>query len=120
MKTDRDNFLTRNFFKRFLAFVLIFFIAVLTTACALKKANQYAKENVILRPKSKFTAGAGDIDAMNLDHPVRIPKDVILNHLLSLRYQEMSLFGKKKTPVRTRGGRAVGTAYFQGTRQSFH
>jgi len=33
---------------------------------------------------------------MSLDHPVKVPKDVILNHLLSLRYQQMTLFGKKK------------------------
>tara|TARA_B100000686_G_C16669867_1_gene905789 strand:+ start:36 stop:887 length:852 start_codon:yes stop_codon:yes gene_type:complete len=87
--------------KSALSFPILAFIASLTllaflSTCSTKHPSQYKKDGVTLRPQSKLKMSTGGVDVMKLDHPAIVSEEIIRHHLLSLRYQEMTLFGEKK------------------------
>ena len=97
MKTDQKKFQARFFLIGDHVTILVLNLLVLIGACHLKTSREYKRDGVVLRPQSKFTIGPGGISQMKLHHPAVISEKIIRNHLLSLRYQELTLFGKKKS-----------------------
>ncbi len=59
------------------------------------KEKKLEKDGLTLIYRSKMNAGS-EIGKKKLSHPVRISEAEFTNHLLSLRYEELSLLGNKK------------------------
>jgi len=72
----------------------------LTAACALPKERKLVKNGLTLQYISKISEDT-ELKETPLDHPAQITEEQIKNHLLSLRYEQLSIFGKKK-PVYTK------------------
>ncbi len=69
------------------------FLSASFSGCATIKEKRLEKENLTLIYRHKSALGS-EIEKMNLDHPVKISEQEVRNHLLSLRYEELSLLGK--------------------------
>ena len=71
-----------------------FLFAVFLVSCSAPE-KRFEKERLTLIYRSQFTLGS-EIKKLLLEHPINISNEQIMNHLLSLHYEELSLLGKKK------------------------
>ena len=71
----------------------LIFTALLTSCSTPQKRLEKDKLTLIYLQKSKFTLTS---DKLKMQHPIKISNDQVGNHLLSMRYEELSLLGKKK------------------------
>ncbi|MBI4389411.1 MAG: SHOCT domain-containing protein [Nitrospinae bacterium] len=80
---------------RSLPLFLALLILAVSGCAALDKEKKLQKDGLTLmfRPRTALGADGGKI---RLQHPVKISQDMTRNHLLSLRYEEMTLMGKEK------------------------
>lgn len=76
-------------------------LGFLTSACQSTPERKLEKEGFTLIYRNQSSAGS-EIAEMRLDHPVKISEEELTNHLLSLRYEESSLLGKKRYVFSTR------------------
>jgi len=75
-------------------------VVFLATACAVPKERTLVKNGLTLQYISKISEDPELKDAA-VQHPAEITEEQIRNHLLSLRYEQLSIFGKEK-PIYTR------------------
>ena len=66
---------------------------ILSPGCSTTKEKRLEKESFTLVFRHKSSLGS-EIEKMQLDHPIKISEEEVKNHLLSLRYEELSLLGK--------------------------
>lgn len=79
---------------RTLALVLL--PALFAAGCSTgPQPKRLEREGFTLMYLDKSAAGS-EVDKMRLNHPVKLSQEEVTNHLLSLRYEELSLLGKKK------------------------
>ncbi|MFQ5674122.1 MAG: SHOCT domain-containing protein [Nitrospinales bacterium] len=79
-----------------LALVAVFLVA----ACAVPKERKLVKNGLTLQYISKISEDS-ELKDTPIEHPAQITEEQIKNHLLSLRYEQLSIFGKKR-PVYTK------------------
>ena len=75
---------------------IIFFLicTILLTNCSLHQQRlKKDKLTLIYLPKSEFTLTS---NKLRMQHPIKISNEQVVNHLLSMSYEELSLLGKKK------------------------
>ena len=75
---------------------IIFFLTCTTllTSCSIpQKRLEKDRLTLIYLPKSEFTLTS---NTLRMQHPIKISNEQVVNHLLSMRYEELSLLGKKK------------------------
>ena len=79
-------------------FILVAIMGIcLLGGCVTGKTRQYKKDGLIIRFHSKTETGASGISQIKLNHPLNISENIVRNHLLSLRYKELTLIGKEKS-----------------------
>jgi hypothetical protein len=78
--------------------ILIFsiMIAALISGCSSAPKKQLKIKGFTLSYMDKFVAG-GSLNEMQLDHPIKLSEEEVRDFLKSLVYEELSLFGKKKS-----------------------
>lgn len=59
--------------------------------------KRFEKDRLVLAYKAQSSLET-EIRGLRLKHPIRISKEQVMNHLLSLHYEKLTLFGKK-TPI---------------------
>jgi hypothetical protein len=102
MKTNSFKFtagLGKPFSWAIFTLVLLAFLSGCNTGPSPKKLEL---EGLTLMYKDKYTAGT-DVKKLRFKHPVQLSQAEIHNHLLSLRYEELSLLGKKKYVFSSQG-----------------
>ncbi len=83
--------------KRHSIFILIVaLVFVLISGCAITREKKLKTKGFTLSYQNKSAAGS-PIDKMQLSHPVKLSEANVRKHLKSLVFEELSLFGKKKT-----------------------
>lgn len=75
--------------------VLGLFIVFLFAGCSATKGKTIKTENLTLRYLQKDQAGTA-VAKIRLAHPIQISESEVKVHLLSLRYEELSLLGRRK------------------------
>ncbi|KMP10817.1 hypothetical protein UR09_02205 [Candidatus Nitromaritima sp. SCGC AAA799-A02] len=73
--------------------LLAFLAGILFAGCATIPEKRLEKERLTLVYKNKSVMGS-DLEKLRLEHPIEIAREAVTNHLLSLRYEELSLLGK--------------------------
>lgn len=68
--------------------------AILLISCSAPQ-KRLEKEQLTLVYRSQSTLGS-DVKELRLEHPIKISKEQVEDHLLSLHYQELTLMGRKK------------------------
>ncbi len=82
-------------------FLLVFLLGGIVSACQSTPERKLEKDGFTLIYRDRSSAGA-EVEKMTLDHPLIISEEAMTNHLLSLRYEESSLLGKKRYVFSTR------------------
>ena len=75
---------------------IIFFLicTTLLTSCSVpQKRLEKDRLTLIYLPKLEFTLTSNKLE---MQHPIKISNKQVVNHLLSMSYEELSLLGKKK------------------------
>lgn len=57
--------------------------------------KKLVKNGLTLKYISKISAGSG-VSEIPFDHPAKIPEEKVRNHLLALRFEPLTLFGKER------------------------
>jgi len=76
-------------------------LLALAAGCQSAPERKLERDAFTLIYRDKSSAGS-DVEKLTLDHPIAISQDEMKNHLLSLRYEESSLLGKKRYVFSTR------------------
>lgn len=86
--------------QRYFAFIIFILIAALVpgfiSGCASTQEKQLKTKGFVLSYRDKVDAGAA-INRMHLNHPIKLSEKDIRYQLKALVYEELSLFGKKKS-----------------------
>ena len=85
---------TKTYYLPHLGIIFFLIFATLLTSCSVpQKRLEKDRLTLIYLQKSKFTLTS---DKLKMQHPIKISNKQVVNHLLSMRYEELSLIGKKK------------------------
>jgi hypothetical protein len=99
MKQHRHNSL--------IIFILTALFSILISGCSSTPEKKLKTKGFTLTYMDKFVAGAS-INAMQLEHPLKLSEAEVRKYLKSLVYEELSLFGKKKPVFRPRDIERIG------------
>lgn len=74
--------------------VMFFLLPALFAGCsAPEKRLEKERLTLVYRPQAALES---EIKELRLEHPIKISSEQVMNHLLSLHYEELSLMGKGK------------------------
>ncbi len=77
------------------AFAFVFVLGALSSCATGPKEKKLEVEGFTLMYKSHKSADS-EVKKVNIEHPVKISVEAMTAQLLSLKYQELALFGKRK------------------------
>jgi len=92
MNFSKKRLLARKTLWRGLAGCLM---ALTLMSCSTTPEKKLQKDGLTLYYQEKSSAGS-EVEKLSLNHPTKISQQEIINHLLSLRFEESTLLGKKK------------------------
>ena len=85
---------TKTYYLTHLGIIFFLICTTLLTSCSVpQKRLEKDRLTLIYLPKSKLTLTN---NKLRMQHPIKISNKQVVNHLLSMRYEELSLLGKKK------------------------
>lgn len=82
-----------NYFSKVGLAIFVLFAVLLVSCSAPEKRLERERITLIYRSQSTLDS---EIKKLRLEHPIKISKEQVINHLLSLYYEELTLLGKKK------------------------
>jgi len=73
--------------------IFFLFVALLLSCSAPEKRLEKERLTLVYRPQSALSY---EIKNLRLKHPIKLSQKQVMNHLLSMHYEELTLLGKKK------------------------